>query len=172
MRFSRVLLLALFGAILMVGSVSASIVCEESEGLICGTSQVPCESAYDLDINLWPPYGNGAGQLAVYRNYRFQARYDQSVFCSNVVAVRSLHARAELLTGTALSVYVDPSYINVYVRTGGEAGPLGASYAANVPLSNQLLLGELEQMPPIAATARERIAIVRGWAEGRTVPAG
>ena len=49
---------------------------------------------------------------------------------------------------------------------------LYAAYAANAPLSDELLLGELKQMPPIAATAREKIDFVRAWAKGRTVPAG
>jgi hypothetical protein len=33
------------------------------------------------------------------------------------------------------------------------------------------LLGELKEMPSIAVTAREKIAHVRAWAEGRTVSA-
>ena len=34
-----------------------------------------------------------------------------------------------------------------------------------------LLRDELRQMPPIASTAREKIAFLREWADGRTVPA-
>jgi MoxR-like ATPase len=48
---------------------------------------------------------------------------------------------------------------------------LYTAFAANAPLTDALLLDELKQMPPIASTARERIAQVRAWAEGRTVPA-
>lgn len=48
---------------------------------------------------------------------------------------------------------------------------LYTAFAANASLTNDLLLDELKQMPPIVSTAREKIAIVRAWAEGRTVPA-
>jgi hypothetical protein len=48
---------------------------------------------------------------------------------------------------------------------------LYTAFAANAPLTQALLLDELRQMPPIAATARERIALVRAWSKGRTVAA-
>ena len=48
---------------------------------------------------------------------------------------------------------------------------LYTAFAANTPLTNDLLLDELRQMPPIASTAREKIAFLRSWAAGRTVPA-
>jgi SpoVK/Ycf46/Vps4 family AAA+-type ATPase len=48
---------------------------------------------------------------------------------------------------------------------------LYTAFAANAALTDELLLGELKQMPPIASTAREKIAAVRAWSEGRTVPA-
>ena len=48
---------------------------------------------------------------------------------------------------------------------------LYTAFAANAPLTEDLLLEELKQMPPIASTARERIALVRAWSVGRTVAA-
>jgi hypothetical protein len=48
---------------------------------------------------------------------------------------------------------------------------LYTAFSTNEPLSDALLLAELRQMPPIASTARERIAFLREWAAGRTVPA-
>ena len=48
---------------------------------------------------------------------------------------------------------------------------LYTAFSGSVPLSDELVLAELRQMPPIASTARERIAFLREWAEGRTVPA-
>ncbi len=48
---------------------------------------------------------------------------------------------------------------------------LYTAYAANVPLTDDLLLQEARQTPPIVSTAREKIAFLREWAEGRTVPA-
>ena len=48
---------------------------------------------------------------------------------------------------------------------------LYTAFAANVPLTNDLLLDELKTMPPIVSTAREKIAALRAWGEGRTVPA-
>ena len=48
---------------------------------------------------------------------------------------------------------------------------LYTAYAASTPLTNGLLLEELRQTPPIVSTAREKIALLRTWAAGRTVPA-
>ena len=48
---------------------------------------------------------------------------------------------------------------------------LYTAYSAAAPLTDALLRDELKQMPPIASTARERIAFLRQWADGRTVPA-
>jgi SpoVK/Ycf46/Vps4 family AAA+-type ATPase len=48
---------------------------------------------------------------------------------------------------------------------------LYTAFATKTPLAMDLLLNELKQTPPIASTAREQIAFVRAWAEGRTVPA-
>jgi len=48
---------------------------------------------------------------------------------------------------------------------------LYTAFAANAPLTTDLLFAELKQTPPIVSTAREKIAFVRAWAEGRTVPA-
>jgi len=48
---------------------------------------------------------------------------------------------------------------------------LYTAFSAGVPLTDELLLAELRQMPPIASTAREKIAFLREWAAGRTVPA-
>jgi len=48
---------------------------------------------------------------------------------------------------------------------------LYTAFAANTALTDELLVGELTQMPPIASTAREKIATLRAWSEGRTVPA-
>jgi hypothetical protein len=48
---------------------------------------------------------------------------------------------------------------------------LYSAFSAGVPLTDELLLAELRQMPPIASTAREKIAFLREWAPGRTVPA-
>ena len=48
---------------------------------------------------------------------------------------------------------------------------LYTAFSAGTPLTNELLLAELRQMPPIASTAREKIAFLREWATGRTVPA-
>ena len=48
---------------------------------------------------------------------------------------------------------------------------LYTAYAASAPLTNDLLLDELRQTPPIVSTAREKIALLRAWAAGRTVPA-
>jgi hypothetical protein len=50
-------------------------------------------------------------------------------------------------------------------------GGLYTAFAANTSLTNDLLLDELRQMPPIASTAREKIAVLRSWAAGRAVPA-
>ena len=48
---------------------------------------------------------------------------------------------------------------------------LYTAYAANSPLTDDLLLDELGRTPPIVSTAREKIADLRAWARGRTVPA-
>jgi len=48
---------------------------------------------------------------------------------------------------------------------------LYTAYAANGSLTDRLLLDELRQTPPIVSTAREKIARLRAWAGGRTVPA-
>jgi hypothetical protein len=48
---------------------------------------------------------------------------------------------------------------------------LYTAFSTNQPLTTELLLAELTQMPPVASTAREKIAFVRAWADGRTVPA-
>ena len=48
---------------------------------------------------------------------------------------------------------------------------LYTAYSAAAPLTDALLRDELKQMPPIASTAREKIAFLRQWADGRTVPA-
>ena len=48
---------------------------------------------------------------------------------------------------------------------------LYTAFSGSVPLTDELLLAELRQMPPIASTAREKIAFLREWAKGRTVPA-
>jgi SpoVK/Ycf46/Vps4 family AAA+-type ATPase len=48
---------------------------------------------------------------------------------------------------------------------------LYTAFSAGDQLSTQLLLDELGKTPPIASTARERIAFLREWATGRTVPA-
>jgi SpoVK/Ycf46/Vps4 family AAA+-type ATPase len=48
---------------------------------------------------------------------------------------------------------------------------LYTAFSAGAQLSTQLLLDELGKTPPIASTARERIAFLREWATGRTVPA-
>ena len=48
---------------------------------------------------------------------------------------------------------------------------LYTAFSNGVPLTTSLLLDELRRTPPIASTARERIAFLRDWATGRTVPA-
>jgi len=48
---------------------------------------------------------------------------------------------------------------------------LYTAFAATKPLTTALLLDELKQTPPILSTAREKIAFLREWADGRTVPA-
>ncbi len=48
---------------------------------------------------------------------------------------------------------------------------LYTAFSAGAPLSTGLLLDELSKTPPIAATAREKIAFLRQWSDGRTVPA-
>jgi hypothetical protein len=48
---------------------------------------------------------------------------------------------------------------------------LYTAFSAGAPLTDDLLFDELRQMPPIASTAREKIAFLREWAAGRTVPA-
>ena len=48
---------------------------------------------------------------------------------------------------------------------------LYTAFSAGGPLTGELLFAELRQMPPIASTAREKVAFLREWAAGRTVPA-
>ena len=48
---------------------------------------------------------------------------------------------------------------------------LYTAFSAKTPLTTALLRDELKATPPIVSTARERIAFVRQWADGRTVPA-
>ena len=48
---------------------------------------------------------------------------------------------------------------------------LYTAFAAGQTLTTALLLEELRRTPPIASTARERIAFLRQWANGRAVPA-
>ena len=48
---------------------------------------------------------------------------------------------------------------------------LYTAFSAKAQLTTGLLLDELRRMPPIASTAREKIAFLREWAAGRTVPA-
>jgi len=48
---------------------------------------------------------------------------------------------------------------------------LYTAFATNAPLTTDLLVNELKQTPPIVSTAREKIAFIRAWAEGRTVAA-
>ena len=48
---------------------------------------------------------------------------------------------------------------------------LYTAFSARAPLTTELLRDELRQMPSIASTAREKIAFLREWAAGRTVPA-
>lgn len=47
---------------------------------------------------------------------------------------------------------------------------LYTAVAANVPLSTEILLGELEETQPLSVTMRERIAALRAWAVDRAVP--
>jgi SpoVK/Ycf46/Vps4 family AAA+-type ATPase len=48
---------------------------------------------------------------------------------------------------------------------------LYTAFSAKAVLTTELLRDELRRMPPIASTAREKIAFLREWAAGRTVPA-
>ena len=48
---------------------------------------------------------------------------------------------------------------------------LYTAFSAKAPLTTELLRDELRRMPSIASTAREKIAFLREWAAGRTVPA-
>jgi SpoVK/Ycf46/Vps4 family AAA+-type ATPase len=48
---------------------------------------------------------------------------------------------------------------------------LYTAFSAGAPLTMQLLRDELRATPPIVSTAREKIAFLRQWADGRTVPA-
>ncbi len=48
---------------------------------------------------------------------------------------------------------------------------LYTAFSAKTQLTTELLRTELRTMPPVASTAREKIAFLRQWAEGRTVPA-
>ena len=48
---------------------------------------------------------------------------------------------------------------------------LYTAFSAKAAPTTALLLDELRRTPPIASTAREKIAFLRAWAEGRTVPA-
>ena len=48
---------------------------------------------------------------------------------------------------------------------------LYTAFSARAPLTTELLRDELRRMPSIASTAREKIAFLREWAAGRTVPA-
>ena len=48
---------------------------------------------------------------------------------------------------------------------------LYTAFSAKTQLTTALLRNELRATPPIVSTARERIAFVRQWADGRTVPA-
>ncbi len=48
---------------------------------------------------------------------------------------------------------------------------LYTAFSAGGPLTDDLLRDELRQMPPTASTAREKIAFLREWSNGRTVPA-
>jgi SpoVK/Ycf46/Vps4 family AAA+-type ATPase len=48
---------------------------------------------------------------------------------------------------------------------------LYTAFSARTQLTTELLRTELRTMPPVASTAREKIAFLRQWAEGRTVPA-
>ena len=48
---------------------------------------------------------------------------------------------------------------------------LYTAFSAKAAPTTALLLDELRRTPPIASTAREKIAFLRAWSEGRTVPA-
>ena len=48
---------------------------------------------------------------------------------------------------------------------------LYTAFAQNGQLTTDLLRQELKSTPSISCTAREKIALVRAWAEGRTAPA-
>jgi SpoVK/Ycf46/Vps4 family AAA+-type ATPase len=48
---------------------------------------------------------------------------------------------------------------------------LYTAFSVKAPLTTGLLRDELRRMPSIASTAREKIAFLREWAAGRTVPA-
>ncbi len=48
---------------------------------------------------------------------------------------------------------------------------LYSAFSAGESLTSDLLLEELKRTSPIVSTAREKIAMVREWAKGRTVPA-
>jgi len=48
---------------------------------------------------------------------------------------------------------------------------LYTAFAQNGQLTTDLLRQELQSTPSVSSTAREKIALVRDWAQGRTVPA-
>ena len=91
-------------------------------------------------------------------------------------------------TGTILAIHLrkrkqDPAHFDLQGLARDSDGFSGAeleqvvvsalyaAYSAAAPLTDALLRDELQQMPPIASTAREKITFLRQWADGRTVPA-
>ena len=56
-------------------------------------------------------------------------------------------------------------------RAGDRVGALYAAHAGGVPLSDFTLRGELRSTRPLSVVMAERVAALRDWAQGRTVPA-
>ncbi len=77
----------------------------------------------------------------------------------------------------------DPARFDLALLAKASAGYSGAdieqvivsalydAFAADTRLSTDSLIAKLRQTPPIALMAKERIASVRAWAQGRAVPA-
>lgn len=130
MRFLKILLFAILGALLLAGISYAGLQCSETTGYKCGVSQVPCQINVQ-DLN-WTPFGPGTGFFAANRLYRVQYRYPRSYFCQNTVAIRSFHAMASNMVPSSglTAAYFPGSYVRLYAQPF--QGCLSYHYDSNI----------------------------------------
>jgi hypothetical protein len=144
MRFLKILLFAMLGALTLAGVSFAGLQCSEVTGYKCGVSQLPCQVNIE-DLN-FTPFHPGNGPFTANRNYRVQYKYPRSYFCPNVVAIRSFHAvTSTMVPSPGFSEPALPgSYVRLYAQPS--LGCLSYHYDNNIA-GPQYLIQEIASGP-------------------------